>query len=328
MALLSKNDKIFVAGHRGLVGSAIVDRLKAGGYAKVIVRTRDEMDLSDTQIVDQFFKAEKPDVVFIAAAKVGGIVANNTFRADFIYENLLLQNNLIWSAHKHDVHRVVFLGSSCIYPREAPQPIKEIDLLTGVLEYTNRPYAIAKIAGVELINGLRKQYGRDYFSLMPTNLYGPNDNFHPDHSHVIPGLINRMIEAKISQSKTFAVWGTGRVYREFMNSIDCAATVVGLAEQLTYDDIEDSLIGKLGWSHINVGSGQEVTIRELASLIKDLVGFQGELIFDESKPDGTPRKLLDLGLLQSLQKKKIIPTPLRDGLRDVIKNRLEIAGIN
>lgn len=294
---LKHSDKIFVAGHRGLVGSAIVEVLEKRGYKNIITRTRDELNLLDTAAVDQFYAAEKPDFVFVAAAKVGGILANNTYRADFIWENLQIQNNLIWGAHKADVRQLVFLGSSCIYPKEAPQPMPETCLLTGPLEYTNRPYALAKIAGLELVNSLRLQYGRDYFSVMPTNLYGPRDNFHPENSHVLPALIRRFVEAVETGAKEVVIWGSGEPRREFMYSLDCADAIVFLAEKMDQKSWEDLPQVKAGFFHINVGTGEDITIRELAQCIAETVGYKGEIKFDRSKPDGTMRKLLDISEL-------------------------------
>ena len=297
---LSKNDKIYVAGHRGLVGSAIVESLRARGYEKIITRPRSELDLLDAVAVQRFYAEEKPDVVFVAAAKVGGIHANNVYRADFIYENLVIQNNVIWNAHQSDVHRLVFLGSSCIYPRNAPQPMPETCLLTGELEYTNRPYALAKIAGLELVNSLRLQYGRDYFSVMPTNLYGPGDNFHPENSHVLPALIRRFVEAKASGAKSVTVWGTGTPKREFLYSQDCADAIVHLAASIKVDSLEDSPQGKKGFFHVNVGTGKDVSISDLAQTIARVVDYHGLIEFDSSRPDGTPRKLLDICYLSEM----------------------------
>ena len=317
---LSKKDKIFVAGHRGLVGSAIVESLKARGYEKIITRTRSELDLLDAVAVQRFYAEEKPDVVFVAAAKVGGIHANNVYRADFIYENLVIQNNVIWNAHLSGVHRLVFLGSSCIYPRNAPQPMPETCLLTGELEYTNRPYALAKIAGLELVNSLRLQYGRDYFSVMPTNLYGPGDNFHPENSHVLPALIRRFVEAKESGAKSVTVWGTGKPRREFMYSQDCADAIVHLTAHLEPGELENSSQGQMGFFHINVGTGEDVSISELSNTISRNTGFSGSIEFDKSRPDGAPRKLLDVGYLRS--KNWTHNTSLEDGIRQTITNYL------
>lgn len=296
MSALKRSDKIFVAGHRGLVGSAIVEALNARGYHNILKRTRDELNLLDQQTVHRFLAEEKPDVVFLAAAKVGGILANNTYRADFIYDNLQVQNNVIWGSHLANVRRLVFLGSSCIYPRNCPQPMKEEYLLTGELENTNRPYAIAKIAGLELVNTMRQQYGRDWFSVMPTNLYGPRDNFHPENSHVLPGLLRRFEEARLAGAESVTVWGTGSPRREFMYSLDCANAIVSLAEFAGIGDLfSEKFDNKI--SHINVGTGEDITIRELAEEIGRAVGFAGRIEFDATKPDGTPRKLQDVGLM-------------------------------
>ena len=297
---MTSSDRVFVAGHRGLVGQALVKKLREKGYENIITRSREELDLLDQRAVEAFFAKEKPDVVFLAAAKVGGIFANNTYRADFIYQNLQIQNHVVYSAHLFGVRRLVFLGSSCIYPRNAPQPMKESDLLTGELEITNRPYAIAKIAGLELVHSIRTQHGKDFFSVMPTNLYGPGDNFHPENSHVLPALIRRFHEAKALNAKEVVIWGTGTPKREFMYSEDCADAIVFLAENVQKGFFESSALGKSMYSHVNVGSGQEVTIRELAELIQHSVGFTGNVCFDPSKLDGTPRKLLDVSLLKSI----------------------------
>jgi GDP-L-fucose synthase len=258
----------------------------------------------------------RPDVVFVAAAKVGGIQANNNFRADFIYENIQVQTNLIWAAHRCHVKQLVFLGSSCIYPRMASQPMDEMEILTGPPDITNRPYALAKIAGLELVNSIRQQYGRNYFSVMPTNLYGPRDNFHPENSHVVPALIRRFCEAKRNNSAEVVVWGTGTPLRELMFVDDCADAIVFLTEYFSTHSLNDAPIVKAGWSHFNVGSGQEVSIRDLATTIARLVEFDGKIVFDSSKPDGTPRKLMDSRFLRSIgwQPK----TTLIDGLRRTI----------
>ncbi|NRA45714.1 MAG: GDP-L-fucose synthase [Oligoflexales bacterium] len=292
--LISGKEGFFVAGHNGLVGKAIVGELKKRGYTNIICAPRSELDLMDPHAVKDFFASQRPSCVILAAAKVGGILANNELRADFIYQNLQIQNNVIWQAHLFDVKRLVFLGSSCIYPRDAGQPIPESSLMTSPLEFTNRPYAIAKIAGMELIDSLRRQHKRDYFSVMPTNLYGPGDNYHPSHSHVIPALIRRFVEAKKIHEPTVKVWGSGRPKREFMHSSDCARAIVDLAESLPKDFF------KSDWSHINIGSGQEVSIEELAALIAKIVGYRGKIIFDTSKPDGTMKKLLDCKVLEKM----------------------------
>jgi len=313
---LRKEDKIFVAGHRGLVGSALVEVLEQKGYKNIITRTRQELDLCNQAAVDAFYEDVKPDVVFMAAAKVGGIHANNTYRADFIGENLQIQNNVIWGAHKANVRRLVFLGSSCIYPRNCPQPMKEEYLLTGELEYTNRPYAIAKIAGLELVNSIRQQYGRDWFSVMPTNLYGPRDNFHPENSHVLPALIRRFEEARVSNAESVTVWGTGKPRREFMYSLDCAAAIVALAESQKLETVFSEKFNKR-WSHVNVGVGEDVSIRDLASTIAKVVGYSGEVLFDTSKPDGPVQKLQDISILDMLNIQK--KSCLDEGLKNTLK---------
>ncbi len=285
---MSKNAKIFITGHRGMVGSALVRRLQVGGYTNIITRSRQELDLLSQTAVQQFLKDERPDYIFIAAAKVGGIHANNTYRADFIYQNLMIEANLIHGAHIAGVQRLMFLGSSCIYPRDCPQPIKEEYLLTGALECTNEPYAIAKIAGIKLCEAYNAQYGRWYVSVMPTNLYGPNDNYDLESSHVLPALLRKAHEAKLRGDKELVVWGTGTPRREFLYVDDLADACVFLMEQ-----------GYAG-SLLNIGTGQDVTIRELAETIMDVVGFTGRIVFDASKPDGTMQKLLDVGLLQSI----------------------------
>ncbi len=315
-AFLSKSARIFVAGDRGLVGSALVERLQKAEYTNILTRTRQDLDLSDEAAVRKFFADARPEGVFIAAAKVGGIHANNVYRADFIHENLLIQNNLIWASHLNKVQRVVFLGSSCIYPREAPQPMPETCLLSGPLEYTNRPYALAKIAGIELIDSLRKQYGHDYFSAMPTNLYGPRDNFHPENSHVLPALLRKFVEATQRGDKTVCVWGSGNPRREFMYSEDCADAIVHLFETLSKEQLDKSEVGKAGWSHVNVGTGTDVSIRELAEAIAAATGFKGEIVFDPSKPDGTMRKLLDVSFLRELGWKSKVT--LNEGVRKTL----------
>jgi GDP-L-fucose synthase len=312
MAQLSAADRIFVAGHRGLVGSAILRALHHRGYPNLVTRTRTELDLLDQRAVAEFFAREQPTAVIVAAAKVGGILANHTDRADFLYQNLQIQNNVLWAAHVAGVHRLVFLGSSCIYPRAAPQPMPESALLTGALEPTNQPYAIAKIAGLELVSAIRAQHGRDWFSAMPTNLYGPGDNFHPTQSHVLPGLNRRFHEAAEAGAAEVVVWGTGRPLRELMHADDCADAVVFLAETLT----EEHFARLAPLSHVNVGSGDEVSIGDLARLVADATGYRGQLRFDPSKPDGTPRKLLDLSVLRSLGWQRKIP--LARGLAETV----------
>ena len=282
------NSKIFVAGHKGMVGSAIVRRLQAAGFDRVITRDRSELDLLDQRAVHEFIRAERPDYVFIAAAKVGGIQANNVYRADFLYQNLVIEANLIHACHAADVQRLMFLGSSCIYPKLAPQPLKEEYLLTGPLEPTNEPYAIAKIAGIKLCEAFNAQHGRQYISVMPTNLYGVNDNYDLNNSHVLPALIRKAHEAQKRGDKSLVVWGTGTPMREFLYADDLADACVFLMQQ-GYD-------GPL----VNIGTGTDVTIRELAEAVVRVVGFQGELSFDTSKPDGTPRKLMDVSRLHGL----------------------------
>lgn len=285
---ITKDAKIFVAGHKGMVGSAIVRNLQAKGYINILTRTRQELDLLDQRAVQSYLKAEQPEYIFIAAAKVGGIQANNVFRADFIYQNLMIETNLINGAHEANVQRICFLGSSCIYPRDCPQPIKEEYLLTGTLEQTNEPYAIAKIAGIKLCESYNRQYNRQYISVMPTNLYGPNDNYDLDNSHVLPALIRKAHEAKQKNESSLTVWGTGTPRREFLYVDDLAEACVFLMET-GYDG-----------SLLNVGAGEDVTIRELAESVQEIVGFKGELVFDTSKPDGTPRKLLDVSKLKKM----------------------------
>ena len=280
--------KIYVAGHRGLVGSAIVRNLEAKGYKNIICRTHKELDLTNQEAVRRFFEEEKPEYVFLAAAKVGGIHANNTYPADFIYDNLMIQNNVIKAAHDFEVKKLLFLGSTCIYPKMAPQPIKEEYLLTGSLEETNEAYAVAKIAGLEMCKFFKRQYGDNFISCMPTNLYGPNDNFDLKNSHVLPALIRKFHEAKVNNSEAVEVWGTGTPLREFLYVDDMADACVFLMEN--YD----------GEQHVNIGTGEEVSIRELAETVKEVVGFDGELVFNTEMPDGTPRKLTTVDKLHGL----------------------------
>lgn len=292
---MEKEAKIYVAGHRGMVGSAIYQNLKDAGYTNLVVRTSNELDLRDQQAVAQFFGDEKPEYVFLAAAKVGGIVANNTYRADFIYENLAIQNNVIHQAYVHNAQKLMFLGSSCIYPKMAPQPLQEDYLLTGTLEPTNEPYAIAKIAGIKMCEAYRSQYGCNFISVMPTNLYGYNDNYHPENSHVLPALIRRFHEAKVNNIPDVTIWGTGSPLREFMFSTDLADACVFLMKNYNDDQF------------INIGVGEDLRIKELALLIKQIVGYEGNVLFDTSKPDGTPRKLMDVSKLHNLGWKHKIP---------------------
>jgi len=291
------NTKIFVAGHRGMVGSAIVRQLEGSGHTNIITRTRTELDLTNQQAVVEFFQTEKIDQVYLAAAKVGGIVANNTYPAEFIYQNLMIQCNIINSAHLANIQHLLFLGSSCIYPKLAVQPMPESALLTGTLEETNEPYAIAKIAGVKLCESYNRQYGRDYRSVMPTNLYGPGDNFHPENSHVIPALLRRFHEAKINGDKEVIAWGSGKPMREFLYVDDMAAASIHVMnlEKNSYDANTEPML-----SHINVGTGVDCTIRELVETVAKVVGFEGDIKFDLTKPDGAPRKLMNVNRLKDL----------------------------
>ena len=305
------NQNVFVAGHRGMVGSAIVRHLRALGYTRILTAARDELNLLDQRAVQAFFEEQKIDQVYLAAAKVGGIQANNTYPADFIYENLMIQANIIQAAHQCDVQKLLFLGSSCIYPKFAEQPMREDALLTGVLEPTNEPYAIAKIAGIKLCESYNRQHSRDYRSVMPTNLYGPHDNYHPQNSHVIPALLRRFHEAVQSGDEEIVIWGTGKPMREFLHVDDMAAACVHVMEldSETYQANTQPML-----SHINVGTGVDCTIGELAKTIADVTGFSGQLSFDASKPDGAPRKLMDVSRLKALGWQASIS--LEDGLRD------------
>ncbi|MCK9801672.1 GDP-L-fucose synthase [Pseudomonas sp. MAFF 302030] len=294
---LDVNARIFVAGHRGMVGSAIVRQLQAQGYNCIITRSRDELDLSSQAEVHAFFQNERIDQVYLAAAKVGGIHANNTYPAEFAYQNLMIQCNVVHAAHQANVNNLLFLGSSCIYPKLAEQPLKESALLTGLLESTNEPYAIAKIAGVKLCESYNRQYGRQYRSVMPTNLYGENDNFHSDNSHVIPAMMRRFHEAKLSSSSEVLVWGTGTPMREFLHVDDMAKASVFVANvgQEIYEKYTRPML-----SHINVGTGKDCTIAHLAQVMANVVGYQGRIVFDVSKPDGAPRKLMNVDALKCL----------------------------
>ena len=294
---LSLDSKIYVAGHRGMVGSAIVRQLEEQGYTNIVVKTRSELDLVNQQAVADFFSQEKPDAVFLAAAKVGGIHANNTFPAEFIYENMMMEANIVHQAYSNGVKKLLFLGSSCIYPKLAQQPMQETALLTGILEQTNEPYAIAKIAGIKLCESYNRQYGVDFRSVMPTNLYGPNDNFHPENSHVIPAMLRRFHEAVLSNAETVVVWGSGKPMREFLYVDDMAAASIYVMnlDSETYQTYTQPML-----SHINVGTGLDCTIRELAETISKVTGFKGQLEFDSTKPDGAPRKLMDVSRLKSL----------------------------
>lgn len=297
---MDKHLKIYAAGHRGMVGSAIMRKLEAKGYSNIVCRTHAELDLLNQSAVATFFQQEKPDYVFLAAAKVGGIHANNTFRAEFIYQNLMMEANIVHAAWQAGVQRLLFLGSSCIYPRDCPQPIKEEYLLTGPLEQTNEPYAIAKIAGIKLCESYNSQYGTQYVSVMPTNLYGSNDNYDLNNSHVLPALIRKTHEARIRGDKELVVWGSGKPMREFLYVDDMADACVFLME------------GGISEGLFNVGTGEDVTIRELAETVMSVVGFKGEIVFDASKPDGTPRKLLNVDRMRQLGWQA--QTSLRDGI--------------
>jgi GDP-L-fucose synthase len=319
---MDKNAKIYVAGHLGMVGSAIVRSLQAEGYNNLLYRSIDELDLCDQAAVARFFAEERPDYVFLAAARVGGIVANSSYPAEFIYDNLMIQNNIIHHAYQSGVQRLLFLGSSCIYPKLAPQPLKEEYLLTGPLEPTNEPYAIAKIAGITMCRSYNRQYGTRFLAAMPTNLYGPNDNFNLETSHVLPALMRKFHEAKESGEASVTVWGTGAPYREFLHVNDLADATLFLMN-LPDDRYDDALFPSphspfsASPALINIGTGSEVTIRELALLIKETVGYLGELHFDSSKPDGTPRKLEDVALLHALGWHH--RTTLEEGIRGVYR---------
>ena len=318
MASDYRNQRVFVAGHKGMVGSAIVRRLTALGYENILTASRNEMDLLDQGQVQAWFAEHKPDQVYIAAAKVGGIHANNTLPAEFIYQNLMIEANLVKAAHEAEVQKVLFLGSSCIYPKFAEQPMREDALLTGTLEPTNEPYAIAKIAGIKLCESYNRQYGRDYRSVMPTNLYGPHDNFHPENSHVIPALLRRFHEAVQENAPQVVIWGSGNPMQEFLHVDDMAAASVHVMEldDATYQANTQPML-----SHINVGTGVDCTIRELAETIAKVTGYRGELVFDSSKPDGTPRKLMDVSRLKTLGWEASIS--LEDGLRNAYSWYLE-----
>ena len=300
---MEKEARIYIAGHRGMVGSAIHRKLKAEGYTNFITRVSQELDLRDTVAVKDFFAAEKPDYVFLAAAKVGGIQANNTFRAEFIYDNLMIQNNVIHQSYVNGVKKLLFLGSSCIYPKLAPQPLKEEYLLTGELEPTNEPYAIAKIAGIKMCDAYRSQYGCNFISVMPTNLYGPHDNYDLHNSHVLPALLRKMHEAKLHNKPTVEVWGSGKPKREFLHADDLAAACYFLMENYSEPGL------------VNIGTGEDVSIKDLAELIQKIVGYPGEIVWDATKPDGTPRKLMDVTKLNNMGWR--YTTDLETGIRRV-----------
>lgn len=304
---MDKNSKIYIAGHRGMAGSAIHRRLIKDGFKNFVFRTSDELDLRDQRAVANFFEKEKPAYVFLAAAKVGGIVANNTYRAEFLYDNLMIQSNVIESSYRNGVGKLLFLGSSCIYPKLAPQPLKEDYLLTGLLEHTNEPYAIAKIAGIKMCDAYRNQYDCNFISAMPTNLYGPNDNYDLKNSHVLPALLRKFHEAKIDNQAEVIVWGSGTPRREFLHADDMADACVFLMKNYSEEGL------------INIGVGEDLSIRELAEMIKDIVGYQGTIVFDASKPDGTPRKLMDVSKLSSFGWKASIE--LKEGIEQVYKEK-------
>lgn len=337
---MNLDSNVFIAGHKGLVGSSILEVLQTKGYKNIITKSKNELDLRDSAMVEDFFKINKIDVVLLAAAKVGGIMANNTFRADFIFENLAIQNNIIHNAYKYGVKKLLFLGSSCIYPKLCPQPIKEDYLLNGELEYTNEPYAIAKIAGLKMCESYALQYQCNFISVMPTNLYGINDNFDLYHSHVLPALIRKMYLAKCLQEddidsviknlgknyknilkefgiskNSITIWGSGNVRREFLHSIDMAKACAFIMENINFKDLINNQDKNIRNTHINIGYGSDISIKELAFLIKNIIGFNGDIVFDTTKPDGTPQKLLDISKLQNLGFKPSIK--LEDGIKEV-----------
>lgn len=352
---MDKQAKIYVAGHRGLVGDAIYRHLESQGYTNIVVRRSSELDLTDQAATDAFFATEKPDYVFLAAAKVGGIMANNTYRADFIYANLQIQNNVIYSSYKHGVKKLLFLGSSCIYPKNAPQPIAEDSLLTGELEYTNEPYAIAKIAGIKMVESFNLQYGTNYLSVMPTNLYGYNDNYDLDRSHVLPALIRKTYLAKLFEENntaaitknlemegatteqviealehygivregdavTLKLWGTGTPRREFMHSEDMASACIYVMNHVNFSDLTKGQT-EVKNTHINLGLGEDITIKELTEIVRDIIGFSGNITFDPSKPDGTIRKLLNVDKIHDLGWKHSVE--LKQGIRQTIDSYLK-----
>jgi len=306
---VEKDSKIYIAGHRGMVGSAIHRKLVTLGYTNFLFKTSNELDLTRQREVSQFFESERPDYVFLAAAKVGGIYANNTYRGEFLYDNLMIQNNVIHSSYEIGVKKLMFLGSSCIYPKMAPQPLKEEYLLTGPLEYTNEPYAIAKIAGIKMCESYRLQYGCNFISAMPTNLYGPNDNYDLSNSHVLPALIRKFHEAKSKNAPSVEVWGSGTPKREFLHADDLADACVFL--MLNYNEAQ----------LVNIGTGEDLTIKELAEMIRDIVGFKGELTWNTSKPDGTPRKLMDVSKLGGLGWKYSVG--LKEGISSVYSDLIK-----
>ncbi|HOI30240.1 MAG TPA: GDP-L-fucose synthase [Melioribacteraceae bacterium] len=314
--MINTNSKLYIAGHTGMVGSALMRKFTSERFTNIVTRTFEQLDLRNQQAVNDFFETEKPEYVIIAAAKVGGILANNTYRAEFLYDNLMIQSNIIHASYLHGVKKLIFLGSSCIYPRNCPQPIKEEYLLTGPLEPTNEPYAIAKIAGIKLCENYYRQYGCNFFSVMPTNLYGPNDNYDLETSHVLPALIRKFHEAKVNNAEYVEVWGTGTPRREFMYVDDLADAVYFLIQKIDAKCIYEKEI-----THLNIGTGQDVTIKELAELIKTVTNYQGVLRFDNSKPDGTPKKLLDVSRFTILGWN--YKTELKDGLEKTYKQFIE-----
>ena len=321
--MIDKNKKFYIAGHTGMVGSALMRKFKADGFTNIVTRTLEELDLRRQKEVERFFENEKPNYVMIAAAKVGGILANNTFRAEFIYDNLMIETNLIHAAYRNGVEKLIFLGSSCIYPKLAQQPLKEEYLLSNYLEYTNEPYAIAKIAGIKLCENYYKQYGCNFYSVMPTNMYGPNDNYDLEKSHVLPALIRKFHEAKqrseVSGQQSVVVWGSGKPRREFMYVDDLADSMYFLLQNVEAKDLYEK-----GISHLNIGTGEDITIAELAELIKKVAGFKGEVEFDSSKPDGTPRKLMDVTRIHELGWRHKIE--LEEGIRMAYEWFLENSG--
>jgi len=304
---MDRNDKIYIAGHRGMVGSAILRRLKKEGFENLVFRTSDQLDLRNQTAVADFFAKEKPNYVFLAAAKVGGILANNTYRAEFLYDNLMIQSNVIENSYRHATKKLLFLGSSCIYPKLAQQPLKEEYLLTGLLEHTNEPYSIAKIAGIKMCDAYRSQYGCNFISVMPTNLYGPNDNYDLKNSHVLPALLRKFHEAKTNDQPEVTVWGSGTPRREFLHAGDMADACVFLMKNYDKEGL------------INIGVGEDLSIKELAELMKEITGFKGRIVFDSSKPDGTPRKLMDVSKLLALGWKA--STDLKTGIETVYKEK-------
>jgi GDP-L-fucose synthase len=316
---MNKDSKIYIAGHTGMVGSAITRKYQAEGYTNIITRDFPGFDLTNQKEVDEFFREEKPEQVIVAAAKVGGILANNTYRAEFLYDNLMIEANIINSAYKHGVEKLLFLGSSCIYPKMAPQPLKEEYLLSDYLEYTNEPYAIAKIAGIKLCESYYKQYGSNFFSIMPTNMYGPFDNYNLETSHVLPALIRKIHEAKISNAKFVEVWGTGTPKREFLYVEDLADAIYYLMDKVDAKDLYENNL-----THINIGTGEDLSIAELVEIIKKVIGFGGNVKYDTSKPDGTPRKLMDVSRLHELGWKH--KTSLEEGIKKAYEWYLENEG--